>query len=149
MTKLISKYDYETTPKHIIKKICNGCGAANGGWKNKLIPETIYGLNIKECCQIHDFMYFFGVSKYGKILADKVFLTNMYRLIADGNYWLRFLRRRRAKKYYLAVKFFGKKAYMSNKEGFNNNIPITSNDLVEQKKYEKLKWPKLSNETIL
>ena len=129
MTKLITKYDYDNAPLEAKKTICNGCGPANSGWKSKIIPNTIYGLSVKEACYIHDWMYYFGVSDYGKELADKVFLENMYKLIADGSWWLRFLRRRRALKYYLAVKFFGKRAYMADKEGTNNEIFVKDYEL--------------------
>jgi hypothetical protein len=129
MTKLKTKYDYDNAPSKAIEAICNGCGPAGAGWKSKVIPNTIYGLSVKEACKIHDWMYYFGESDYGKELADKVFLENMYTLIADGSWWLRFLRRRRALKYYLAVKYFGKKAYMSNKESVNNNIEVKDYEL--------------------
>ena len=132
--KLKSQYDYYNMPEEVIKKISNGCG--DGSWKNILIPETIYGLNIKECCTVHDIGYYFGISDYGKTSADKIFLENMYTLIKHGTWWLRFLRRRRAIKYYLAVKYFGKKAYMSNKEGINNDIEITDRDLISCRIYQ-------------
>lgn len=143
MTTLISKYDYEDAPEKAKDKICNGCGAGSG-WKSKLpVPNTLYGLDVTECCNIHDWMYYFGISEYGKQLADDVFLVNMYRMIKDGNWWLRFLRRRRAKKYYLAVKYFGKKAYMSNKEGLNNDIKISGMEKNNLNTYIKREWNKL------
>jgi hypothetical protein len=132
MTKLITKYDYEDAPLQAKEDICNGCGE-KGSWKSKFVPETIYGLNIRETCQIHDWCYFFGISDYGKELADDMFLENMYILIKNGSWWLRFLRRRRAKKYYWAVKYFGKKAYMAGKEG-TNNIEISDNEIKEFKR---------------
>jgi len=135
--KLKSQYDYYNIPKDVLKKLTNGCGPAGSGWKSKLIPNTIYGLNIEECCSIHDIGYHFGISDYGKTSADKIFLENMYTLIKHGNWWLRFLRRRRAIKYYLAVKYFGKKAYMANKDGVNNDIEITDNDLISCRIYQK------------
>ena len=144
MVKLISKYNYEHCPEQAKKRICNGCGEANS-WKSRFVPETIYGLNIRECCNIHDYMYYFGVSEYGKIIADNVFLENMYILIKNASWWLRYVRRRRAKKYYLAVKWFGQKAYMSNKEGFNNNIDVSKKDLNEWKEYTKQELKKIKN----
>jgi hypothetical protein len=102
--------------------ICNGCGTR--GWKGKLVPETIWGLNISEACNIHDWMYHFGditnldvsnskVKYLDKIRADNVFLANMYRAINNGTKWrwLRRLRRNRAKIYYNSVVKFGKEAF--------------------------------------
>lgn len=101
-------------------KRCNGCGTK--GWKGEFIPDTMYGLSVKEACNIHDVMYIFGRTDKAKVEADRVFLINMNRLINDGSkfFLLRMLRRSRARKYYLAVKYFGGPAFWSGKNEVNN-----------------------------
>lgn len=127
--KLKTLYGYYDTPKKIRDKIINGCGPAGSKWKSKIIPNTLYGLNISEACNIHDFGYYHGVTLKDKDKADDMFLENMNILISNGTWCLRFLRRRRAKKYYLAVKYFGKKAFIANKDGINNNFIILNDEL--------------------
>lgn len=129
MTKLKTLYDYYETPESIRNSIVNGCGPAGSKWKATIIPDTLYGLDVSEACFIHDFGYYFGVTLDDKDKADSMFLDNMNILISDGSWWLRFLRRRRAKKYYWAVKYFGKKAFMAGKEGINNNFVILDYEL--------------------
>jgi hypothetical protein len=94
---------------------CDGCGT---GWNEKLVPDTIYFLNIKPSCCVHDYMYLYGEpTKEGKELADRVFLNNMLRQIEAVKKWYypKALARRRAMKYYLAVKHFGGTAYWKGK----------------------------------
>lgn len=92
--------------------ICNGVGAADA-WINCLIPKTLYGLDITEIANIHDYMYYIGETKDDKDFADDTFLKNMNTLIDKNSWWLRFLRKRRAYKYYLAVNLFGDEAFFS------------------------------------
>jgi len=56
-------------------EVNNGCGPE--GWKGKIIPDTIYGISIKEACKIHDYEYFIGKTLKDKERADKRFLKNM------------------------------------------------------------------------
>lgn len=101
------------------KNICNGCGA-KGGIE---VPSTFYGLDISESCNIHDFMYLQGKTNEDKEVADRVFLNNMNRIIeARSCCFLKFLRQRRAKKYYLAVKYFGGSAFWDNKNLTNTKV---------------------------
>ena len=94
-------------------RICNGCGTKGlGGY---IVPDTLWGLEIEECCHIHDYMWSQGKTIEDKAQADRVFLNNMLRVIDEGSKWLRFLRRRRAFKYYEAVAVFGGPAYWSGK----------------------------------
>jgi len=93
--------------------VCNGCGAKGiGGW---FVPDTIWGLSIKESCNIHDWMYYEGEDIEEKEEADRVFLNNMLRTIKTGSKWLSGLRKSRAKKYYEAVVHFGGPAYWDGK----------------------------------
>lgn len=87
------------------KDICNGCGAKGGV---DYVPDTMYGLSVKEACDIHDFCYHIGMDRWE---ADIMFYSNMRKLINRGSRWLRWLRNRRAYTYFKAVRIFGKKAY--------------------------------------
>jgi len=119
--KLITPREYEKLDKRELELICNGCGTE--GWKGKLVPDTIYGVNITKACNIHDFMYFNGMTMKDKKEADDVFLKNLLTIVNHSpkwSSWLNGLRRRRVNKYYLAVKHFGKKAYLAGKQGFKN-----------------------------
>ena len=125
--KLKSMYGYEDASKKKRELICNGCGT--GGWKGWLVPDTIYGLSVANACHVHDWMYHFGMADYGKKLADEMFLDNMYTIIDAHSWWFRWVRKRRAYKYFLAVEYFGEKAYMANKNGVNEDIKVTAKDL--------------------
>jgi hypothetical protein len=87
--------------------IAGGCGP--GGTGDLIVPDTLWGISVKPACAIHDWMYAFGLSAKDKALADRIFLNNMVRLIKARNSWgfLENLRLRRARTYYLAVKYFG------------------------------------------
>ena len=94
-------------------EICSGCGTKGfGAW---IVPNTLWGLNIEEACNIHDYMYKFGETIEDKNEADRTFLNNMIRTIEGTNKWLKPLRLRRAWKYYEAVAHFGGPAFWSGK----------------------------------
>lgn len=105
---------FEASPEAILS-IVGGCGP--GGFGDYLVPDTIWGLSIKPSCSIHDWMYRWGVTLEDKEQADRVFLNNMLRQILNGDTGrlTRWLRRRRARKYYLAVKWWGAPAYWNGK----------------------------------
>lgn len=94
--------------------VCNGAGAA-GDWRSKLIPNTLYGLNCTPAFDIHDYDYHVGITHDDKDLADRQLLTNLLILIDNGNWCLAFFRRRRAMKYYEAVKLAGDDAFWKSK----------------------------------
>ena len=93
----------------------NGCGP--GGWKIDVIPDTLWGLDITEACNIHDWMYTAGSTIDDKDEADRVFLNNMIRIVNAGTHcWpLLPLRRRAARIYYEFVSHFGGPAFWSGK----------------------------------
>ena len=93
--------------------ICNGCGTS--GWKGALVPETMWGLNISEACQIHDWMYHEGLTENDKVFADILFLRNLLRIINTHGGWLKVLRRYRAMTYYNAVAEAGDSAFLAGK----------------------------------
>jgi len=77
----------------------------------------MWGLDVSEACNIHDWMYSEGKTVDDKRKADWTFLDNLGRLIHNAGGWpvLRWLRRRRAYDYYLAVKNFGGPAFWKDK----------------------------------
>jgi len=93
---------------------CNGCGS---GWSAKLIPNSIYWVNIRPACCIHDNRYKNGKTAEDKASADREFLNNMLRLIEAKKAWYypHFLARGRAIKYYTAVVNFGGPAFFKGK----------------------------------
>lgn len=115
---------YLTLPAAERKKLVNGCGP--GGWKIDLVPDTIWGLDISEACNIHDFMYLIGTDLAAKEEADRVFLNNTLRLIdsRDSMRWLKKLRRQRAREYYEAVHLFGGPAYWHGKNPTINMLQL-------------------------
>ena len=106
---------YIAARPEVRRLVVNGCGPA--GWKGELVPNTLYGLNVAPACDIHDWMYVAGETIADKHEADRVFLNNLLRLIeaAGGPGWLRWLRRRRARIYYEAVRLFGGPAFWQQK----------------------------------
>ena len=97
------------------KTDCNGCGS---GWNAKLVPDTIYGLDITPVCCIHDYMYEVGTTIEDKEEADRAFLNNMLRVIESKQGWWfpHFLARGRALKYYEFVHNFGGPAFWDGKK---------------------------------
>lgn len=119
---LYAPAEYWETPKEMVDKVVGGCGP--GGFGDYLVPDTIYGIRIREACRIHDFYYsaFMPGTYECKFEADRVFLNNMIRIIKVGtkNRVLRLLMMNRAKEYYLAVKYFGGGAFWKNKNDPEN-----------------------------
>jgi len=116
MVELFAPEDYWKASRELKEKIVNGCGSARA--KFDFVPDNILGLDISEACNIHDWMYHFAPAKIEyKEKADRVFLNNMIRLIDAKTKWkwLRKLRRCIAKKYYLAVKYYGAPAFWAGK----------------------------------
>lgn len=102
----------EQSPRELLD-ICNGCGQA--GWKGKLVPNTVWGLSIKEDCNVHDFMYHVGLTDTDKKQGDRTLLNNMTRTVLNAGGWLERLRLWRIEKYYLAVKYGGGPAFWDGK----------------------------------
>lgn len=96
MIKLYAPADYMRLTGLQRQAICNGCGAK--GW-GVLVPDRLLGASVRECCNIHDFMYSRGSDITDKDAADRVFLNNMLRVIDHGHPWLRWPRRRLAMLY--------------------------------------------------
>jgi len=93
------------------------CGAGSG-LGEKLVPETIWFLNITPACKIHDHMYAIAdPTDEAKKEADRTFRNNMIRIVhyhTDSVIITR-LRLNRANVYYRIVKDFGGPAFWNNK----------------------------------
>lgn len=112
--KLFAPESYYRLSEEDKAAICNGMGSANS-ILSPIIPNTMYLLDVEECGNIHDFMYYIGKTLEDKKEADRVFLNNMLRVIDAKGGWLVWFRRSRARKYYLAVKYFGGPAFWDGK----------------------------------
>ncbi len=123
---LYAPRSYAEAPDIIRRIVVNGCGV--GGWKGKLVPDTVWGLSIREACNIHDWMYHEGETIAHKEEADRTFLNNMLRLIDRGAWWLRRARRNRAYAYYLAVAKFGGPAFWNEKNPQETEYNVALND---------------------
>ncbi len=129
MIVLSAPIEYQELTPEQKKEICNGCGAKGG----IPVPNTMYGLDLSEPCQIHDFRYYDGETWKDKIFADTEFESNIDIIIEwaftqteieykDSWYMIRepriafaksvrLLRKQRAKKYVYAVRTWGDEAY--------------------------------------
>lgn len=118
--KLYAPESYICASPEVRKQVTNGCGP--GGWKVDLVPDTVWGLDISEACNIHDWMYTVGETVTDKAEADRVFLNNCLRLVDAGskNWILRGLRRQAVKDYYDAVHYFGGAAFWAGKNDKKN-----------------------------
>tara|TARA_B110000261_G_scaffold160658_1_gene200663 strand:- start:2674 stop:3024 length:351 start_codon:yes stop_codon:yes gene_type:complete len=116
MLKLFEPEGYKALTAAEKSKICNGCGSKNS-ISGLFTPSTLYGLSIERSCNIHDWQYSQPYPKtvVEKEAADRIFLNNMNRQIEAASKWLRWLRKRRALKYYFAVKWFGSTAFWDKK----------------------------------
>ena len=86
--------------------ICNGIGASSG--LSRLVPDTIWGINVGIAGDIHDYSYWLGGTDEERETADAVFYHNLLVLIETHGGILAPLRRWRARKYYLALRIGGK-----------------------------------------
>lgn len=96
---------YKELPEDEKAKICNGIGAADG--LSKHFPSTIWFLDCSETGNRHDYSYHVGGTLQDRRLADKFFLINLYTQISKGTKLLKWIRRARARKYWMALAVFG------------------------------------------
>ena len=113
-TKLSAQQTYWDMPIGERLGKYKGMGAGNG-FQEWIVPDTIWGLNVRPVGRIHDHDYGVGKTREDKEQADREFLLNLLILIDDGNKWLKWLRRRRAYKYYDGVTLLGDKAFFEGK----------------------------------
>ena len=106
------------------KEICNGCGSKDG----LKVPDTFWGLNIEEACNIHDYMYNIGKTHYDKLFADAMFRLNL-TVIIDAKETFKdklfsILRHYRAGTYYIAVAKYGNYSFWKDKERLSPEDPM-------------------------
>lgn len=103
LSKLLTTEAYEALTAEQKAEVCNGMGSQTTWWNRilyKLIPNHFFGLDMTECGNIHDFMYWKGGTLWDKIVADLVFLYNMlYTIYTAGP-------TDRKKRYFMAVRYF-------------------------------------------
>lgn len=120
--QIYAPQDYIKLSSQQREKICNGCGAKGG----ISVPNTFWGLDISEACNVHDYMYFIGKTYSDKQEADRVFRNNLSRIIEARTSWgfLKRLRHRRKKTYCLFVEEWGDTAYWKHKNRPKNILEI-------------------------
>lgn len=120
--KLYAPQGYIALTPNKRAEICNACGA-KGGIK---VPNTFWGLDISEACNIHDYMYFMGKTYNDKLEADRVFKNNLSRIIEARTSWnlLKRLRHRRKKTYVYVVSELGDTAFWAGKNKPQNLLEI-------------------------
>ena len=106
------------------KEICNGCGSKDG----LKVPNTFWGLNIEEACNIHDYMYNNGKTHYDKLFADAMFRLNL-TVIIDAKETFKdklfsVLRHYRSGTYYIAVAKYGNYSFWKDKERLSPEDPM-------------------------
>ena len=87
---------------------------AGEGWKEKIVPDTIWGISISMSAWVHDGLYSEGGEEKDRELADEIFYECMMTQIRKATWKYsprRLLAWRRARKYYFAVRIFGKKSF--------------------------------------
>ena len=82
------------------------CCGAGDGIGNTLVPETMYALRISPACAIHDFCWEYAGGNWSEFhQSNYIFLVNILSIIRarSGNALMRWLRAKRALKYFNAV----------------------------------------------
>lgn len=113
--KLYAPKEYWNSSEEQREKNCNGCGS-DLDFSGKLVPDTIYGVDIRKACCIHDWMYRFGVTVADKLFADVMFMANMSMIIVHNGGLLLTIRMMRASKYAVAVILKGGDSFFYEKE---------------------------------
>ncbi len=100
----------------------NSYGCGPGGIGDFFVPDTVYGLSIREACRIHDWGYRHckDGSEDDRARHDRILRNNSQRIVEAGTTWgwVKALRMRRVLTYYQMVRNFGSNAYWSER-----NVP--------------------------
>jgi hypothetical protein len=104
-------------------KAARGYDCGPGKFGAHFVPDTMWGLNVKAACQIHDHMYATGQTQFDKWVADVTFLTNLNDII-EAKSWpvVKEFRRYRAMSYFSAVRDGGNSSFWKGKEKPNHGI---------------------------
>jgi len=113
--QLYAPVDYWPLSEQAKKDLNYDCGPGKFG--AIFVPSTMWFLNVKAACQIHDHMYREGKTKFDKWVADVTFLTNLNDII-EAKSWpvIREMRRYRAMSYFSAVRDGGDSSFWHNKQ---------------------------------
>jgi len=92
-------------------EIIGGCGP--GKWGNRLVPDSILGVDIGPACDIHDYTYLIGKTEEEKTNADIELFANGFRIIKQKskNRLMSFFRAVILTWYFLAVAYGGEFHY--------------------------------------
>ena len=101
--RLLAPLDMIRHPMDEILEATNGCGRE--GIEGRIVPDSIYGLDISPVCRVHDWMYGHADTTEEENYADAIFGANLISIIQQHTTFapLKWLRLRRAYKYVDAV----------------------------------------------
>ena len=101
--------DYTTPISMIRNRIGSSGGCGPGKWGDWLVPDTIYLVNIKPACYLHDCEYSEMESEDDRKYADKRLFDNANKIVElkSSNKFTLWLRRARLMKYWAAVDIGG------------------------------------------
>jgi hypothetical protein len=106
---------------HIDEFMSYGCGP--GGFGDFLVPDTVWGLSIRDACRIHDWGYRHceGASEEERAKHDRILKNNSLRIVDYHTKWslLKRLRYIRVETYYKMVRAFGAPAYWSERNKYS------------------------------
>ena len=103
---LLAPLDYVLASREEKEKIVNQCGP--DGFLNRIVPNYLFGLDVSEACNIHDWEFAWARNSKEFKEADWTFKRNLEHLIKakTQDSFLRFIRLALAKVYYLAVRSY-------------------------------------------
>ncbi len=104
--RLVAPADYWELTEDQKKQIVNQCGP--DGPLNSLVPNSLFGLDISDECDAHDWMFVQAKNSRELKEADDVFLMNMKSKVREGTTLLPliWLRESLAHLYYAAVRLY-------------------------------------------
>ena len=103
-----------------------GCGP--GGLGDFLVPDTVWGLSIRDACRVHDWGYRHckDASEDDRARHDRILRNNSQRIV-DANTKFKVLKRLRyirVNTYYKMVRAFGSTAYWSERNKPQEMQPV-------------------------
>lgn len=98
---------------HTKYKTCDGCGS---GWNKRIVPDSIFFVNIRIACCIHDYRYEQSGTIEDKRIADNEFYVNIIAILEPHFkkwYFPASRAKFRAKVYYEFVEKYGDHYFFS------------------------------------
>jgi hypothetical protein len=91
-----------------------------------MVPDTAWGMSLKPACKIHDWMFTIFNDEGGFVLSNQIFLDKMNRInrAESESGILRWLRARRIRKYFCAVRDFGRLFFYDAHVGLYNSETV-------------------------